>query len=86
MTLCPVGAPRDLSKNAATPRSDAALSTATTSLRLVTPLFQEKAALLRPNAHVQLQGAFSSKAVILILNYLMLGHNLMQVAPVCCNM
>ena len=27
------------------------------------------------NAHVQLQGAFPPKFVILILNYLMLGHN-----------
>ena len=40
----------------------------------------------RPNAHVQLQGAFSSRLVILTLHYLMLGHNLMPFAPVCCNM
>ena len=39
-----------------------------------------------PNAHVQLQGAFPSKFAILILHYLMLAHNLMRVAPVCCNM
>ena len=38
------------------------------------------------NAHVQLQGAFSSKFVNLNLRYLTLGHNLMPVAPVCCNM
>ena len=38
------------------------------------------------NAHVQLQGAFPSKFVNLNFRYLMLGHNLMPVAPVCCNM
>ena len=41
---------------------------------------------VRPNAHVQLQGAFLSRLVTLILDYLMLAHNLMQSAPVCCNM
>ena len=38
-----------------------------------------------PNARVQLRGAFFSKLVNLILNYLTLGHNLMPFAPVCCN-
>ena len=39
-----------------------------------------------PNAHVQLQGALPSKFVILNLKYQLLAHNLMPVAPVCCNM
>ena len=38
------------------------------------------------NAHVQLQGAFPSKFVNFALLYLTLAHNLMPVAPVCCNM
>ena len=43
---------------------------------------------LKPNAHVQLQGAFSSTFVILNFHYLMLAHNptTPQFAPVCCNM
>ena len=44
--------------------------------------------MLPSNAHVQLQGNFLSKFVLLISNYLMLGHNPTHshVAPVCCNM
>ena len=40
------------------------------------------------NAHVQLRGAFGDGLVILILHYLMLGHNPTHspIAPVCCNM
>ena len=40
----------------------------------------------RPNAHVQLQGAFPYGLVNLTLRYLMRGHDPMPVAPVCCNM
>ena len=40
------------------------------------------------NAHVQLRGTSGGRLVILILNYLMLGHNPTHshIAPVCCNM
>ena len=40
------------------------------------------------NAHVQPQGAFLSKFVLLNLKYLMLAHNPTHshIAPVCCNM
>ena len=40
----------------------------------------------RPNAHVQLQGTAVVGLDYLILQYLTLVHNLMQSAPVCCNM
>ena len=40
----------------------------------------------RSNAHVQLQGAAGVGLVILNLKYLTLVRNLMQTAPVGCNM
>ena len=45
-----------------------------------------RAARMRSNTHVQLQGAFWEGLVIQNFRYLMLVHDLLPVARVCCKM